>query len=235
MEERPVTRSYLETLATSDLIKMADNLGIDVPPELDRVFIIDEILDICSADDSSVNSAENGLLDTVFTESAPLPRQYNITFIEVMIRDPLWAFVFWELKTQDKEQIEKSPDFEGYYMKVSPIPEEKPDNSSQAESKVFRIPVKPEDTAWYLGLSPTMLGEISQTEQNRFRVDFCADIKGEESVLISSKPVKLPALPHIKGEQCRNQLVRLSGYDDFNIIRNNERLHRSKKVETSHE
>ena len=39
--EQPVTRAYLESLTTSDLIKMADNSGIDIPSELDRIFIIE--------------------------------------------------------------------------------------------------------------------------------------------------------------------------------------------------
>ena len=243
MEEAPITRAFLESLTTYDLIKMADDLGVDMPPDLDRVFVIEEILEISAADKEQVNSAgdgvenetENGFIDTVLVESAPLPKQYNITFIEVMIRDPLWAFVFWEIKTQDKEQIEKSQDFEGYYLKVSPFTAGNTGDFSQAEVKAFKIPVKPEDTAWYLGLSPAMFGEISQTEQNQFTVEFCADIKGEEIVLVTSNPVKLPDMPQVAGEYEANPLACLSGFTDFHIIRNNERLQRQKKVITSHE
>jgi len=239
MEEVLITRPYLESLTTGDLIKLADNLGVDIPCDLDRIFIIEEILEISSIDGESAASAEivaeNGLVDTVLVDSAPLPKQYNITFIEVMIRDPLWAFVFWEIKTQDKEQIEKSPDFEGYYLKVSSVRAGNADNIPQAEAKVFKIPVKPDDTAWYLGLSPVMSGGISQTEQNRFKVEFCAEMKGEELVLVESNPVRLPELPRLPGEQEANPLVNLSGYADFHIIRNTERHQRQKKVETSHE
>ena len=239
MEEVQITRAYLESQTTDDLIKMADNLGVDIPSDLDRDFIIEEILEICSVDEESgnfaENGAENGLLDTVLVETAPLPRQYNITFIEVMIRDPLWAFVFWEIKTQDKEYIEKSQDFEGYYLKVSAVTAGKTESPSREEDKSFRIPVKTDDTAWYLGLSPAMFGEIPQKEHNQFKVEFCAGNKGEETVLASSNPVRLPELPHVTGEQEPNPLACLSGFADFHIIRNNERSLRQKKVEACHE
>lgn len=234
MEEIPVTRAYLESLTTSDLIKMADNLGVDIPSDLDRVLIIGEILDIGSADEESQGSGENGLIDTVLVESVPLPKHYNINFIEIMIRDPFWAFVFWEVKTQDREQIEKSQDFEGYYLKVSPVAE-KTGNSRDTEIKDFRVQVKPEDTAWYLGLSPSMFGEISREIQNRFKVELCAGMKGEEIILAVSNPVKLPELPNLAGVNEANHLVFLSGYEDFHIIRKNERQPRQKKVEAAHE
>jgi len=227
MEEVQITRSYLESLSTAELIKMADNLGVDIPPELDRVFVMEEILEICSPDEESWNPADNGLLDTAPAETAPLPRQYNITFIEVMIRDPLWAFVFWEIKTQDKEQIEKSPDFEGYYLKVSLLQAGKSDCTSSEEIRVFKIPMRPEDTAWYLGLTANIFGEISRTELNQFKVEFCADINGEETVLAVSNPV---SLPQAAAEHEIYPLNHLSGYGDFHIVRNCDRPHRSKKV-----
>ena len=232
MDEVQINRAYLESLTTGDLIKMADNLGVDIPSDLDRIFIIGEILDIYSIDEESVSPSENNLVDTVLVESVPLPKHYNITFIEMIIRDPLWAFVFWEIKAQDKEQIEKLPDFEGYYLKVSPLVNEKTGSSAQTEIKNFRIHVKPDDTAWYLGLSPDMFNEISQTEQNRFKVELCAEIKGEETVLAISAPLRLPELYHAAGEHDANPLIHLSGYADFQVMRNNERQHRQKKVET---
>jgi len=226
MEEFRLTRPYLESLSSAELIKLGDNLGVDIPPELDRVFVIEEILEISLYSDESGDPAENSFLDTAPAETAPLPKQYNITFIEVMIRDPYWAFVFWEIKTQDRELVEKSPDFEGYFLKVQLLPPESSNNPSE-EAAVFRIPMKNEDTAWYLGLSPAMFGGINQAEQNQFKVEFCAELNGEEMVLAVSNPVRLPQAPEADE---LNPLVHLSGYDDFPIIRNSERLHRTKRA-----
>ena len=120
MEEIPLTRAYLESLATGDLIKMADNLGLDIPDNPDRAIVIEELLDN-SSKDGQLASREQEITDLVLTEAVPLSKQYNISFIEVMIRDPLWAFVFWEIKVSDEEQFEKANDFNGYYLKISPL------------------------------------------------------------------------------------------------------------------
>ena len=265
--DTPVTRAYLESLTTSDLNRMADNWGIDIPPDLDRIFIIEELLEITSQDerdaadafasssDESAEPEETKAADS--DESAPLPRQYNITFIEVMIRDPVWAFVFWEIKTADKEQFEKVQDFDGYYLKVSPWtgPVEKPLSAADPSRKenetdgIFTVPVKPEDSAWYLGLAPAMdkvrMGRASPQDQRQYKVELCAGRRGEETVLAVSKPFRLPLLHELPAgsaiqdpcqDACQdpcpdreNPLVRLSGYGDFHILRNNERLFRAKR------
>ncbi|MDR1147291.1 MAG: hypothetical protein LBK66_01525, partial [Spirochaetaceae bacterium] len=38
-------RRYLESLTTRELAALADKAGIDIPPELDRIFIIEAILE----------------------------------------------------------------------------------------------------------------------------------------------------------------------------------------------
>jgi len=236
--DQPVTRAYLESLTTSDLIKMADKFGIDLPSDLDRIFIIEELLGIELPDENeSTNSSDHDLMDSVSLESVPLPRQYNISFIEVMIRDPLWAFVFWEIKAQEKEQYEKAQDFEGYFLKVSPL-EKSPETSagsSRQEKGVFSIPVKSEDSAWYLGLDQAA-ADSGRTEQDQYKVELCAAFRDEEIVIAVSKPVKLPELPVLPSGSEKpdvstygNPLVHLSGYRDFHMLRRIERLPRAKK------
>jgi len=220
---QPVNRAYLESLTTDDLIKMADDWGVDIPFGLDRIFIIEELLDIISEEEDGA-APEPDMVDSGAGESVPLPRQYNITFIEVMARDPLWAFVFWEIKSQDKEQLEKSPEFSGYYLKVTPMV-----NSSG----IFMVPVKPEDTAWYLGFNPPLVtGNNNGSIQ--YKVELCAVLKDNEMVLVASKPFTLPALyelPSGPGKEgvLGNSLGRLSGCEDFHILRNSERLFRTKR------
>ena len=232
MEGIPFTRVYLESLATGDLIKMADALGLDMPDNPDRTFIIEELLDASSRDETgTVDSPEPGTNDPVLVEAAPLSRRYNISFMEVMIRDPLWAFVFWEIKTSDEEQFEKAHDFTGYYQKISPI--ENPDNPAHNESEgVFKIPVKREDTARYLGLTNTAGDGIPLAEQCQYKVEFCAGAGGVENVLAVSSPVRLPWQPVTLPE---NQLARLSGYGDFHVIRKSERALRAKGQISSNE
>jgi hypothetical protein len=218
-----ITRAHLESLTTGDLITMADNLGVDIPVDLDRIFIIEELLEISSIDsDGSGDPEPADMVDTVFVESVPLPKQYNITFIEVMIRDPLWAFVFWEIKSQEKEAFEKAQDFDGYYLKVIP-------SGKSAGKEVFTVPVKPEDTAWYLGLSEN---GASQSD-HQYTIELCVSMSGEETVLAVSSPAKLPELPELPAAEKHrggreSPLIRLSGYGDFHVLRKNERTLRSR-------
>ena len=46
MDDAIITRSYLETLSFSDLKKLADEYGVDVPEDLDRRFLLSELLEI---------------------------------------------------------------------------------------------------------------------------------------------------------------------------------------------
>jgi hypothetical protein len=233
-----LTRVSLESLTTGELVKLADLYGLDIPPDLNRLFIIEELLDIAlsGGDDERQYPLEGALvMESGFRKPVPLPKQYNITFIEVMIRDPLWAFVFWEVKGFDKEIFEKAPDFGGYYLKVSPWEGGGPGNSSAGEEEVFVVPVEIGDTARYLGFSPE--GEAEAGKENRQKVELCAKRGAGEIVLAVSNPFRLPSLPRLPAgrgqeENCpnyKNDLVRLSGCSDFHILRNPDRLHRTKK------
>jgi hypothetical protein len=250
MEEVLLNRTYLESLTTFDLLRLADSHGIDVPPDLDRIFIIEELLEIASLDDTvptesnapaenkfpfdvsdgEANDASAETVTSVQLEPVPLPKQYNISFVEVIIRDPLWAFVFWEIKTSEKEQFEKTQDFNGYSLKVSPWISPVDPSKARANS-FFAVPVKPDDRAWYLGLT----GGIFRENQTLYKVELCAEVKGEETALAVSNPFRLPALPgesrsgRNSAEAPENQLVCLSGMEDFHILRNNERSLRAKK------
>jgi uncharacterized protein len=207
-----------------------------LPNNSDRIFVVEELLDFSSREEGgSSGNNETEITDLVVTESVPLPRQYNITFIEVMIRDPLWAFVFWEIKASEKEQFEKDDNFDGYYLKVSRLDD---NPSGSGNSGLFVVPVRPDDTAWYLSLSPAFEADSSWTDQSQFKVEFCAGVGGIETALAVSSPVRLPYLPelpsagkHEASLACRDELIRLSGYVDFHVLRRNERQLRVKKGE----
>jgi hypothetical protein len=237
MSNSSFTRTGLESLTTGELVKLADFYGLDIPPGLDRLFIIEELLEITLEGEGRGKqsfSEEPLVTDTGFLESVPLPRQYNITFIEVMVRDPLWAFVFWEIKTFDKEIFEKAPDFGGYYLKVSPW--ESGGNFPRAKGEgVFTVPVETGDTARYLSFPPE--GDAEGQKENPQKVELCARRDIEEFVLAVSDPFRLPSLPLLpvgpeQEEHCKrykNPLVRLSGCGDFHILRNPDRFFRLKR------
>ncbi|MDR2020797.1 MAG: DUF4912 domain-containing protein [Treponema sp.] len=217
MNDLRITEPYLESLTTKELIELADTLGLDIPPGLERIFIIEELLDF-SAEQDEEEESPAVLTEIGFLESVPLPKQYNITFIEVMLRDPLWAFVFWEIKTHDREYYENHSDFAGYQIRVSPLGLPR----HEAEAASFAVSVENEDTAWYLGFPPDHSG--------LFKVDLCALRGGTVLVLASSDSFRLPKLLHSPaGAYDENPLIRLSGAEDFQVLRSADRLSRSRR------
>ncbi|MDR1575382.1 MAG: DUF4912 domain-containing protein [Treponema sp.] len=229
--EPHLTRPYLESLSADELVKLADGFGIDIPPGLERIFIIEELLAFRFADEFG---AEDDLEDSPdFTEAAALPRRYNISYIEVMIRDPLWAFVFWEVKGHDRELYEKAPDFGGYRLKVLPLSEDAPSPGRRSGTdweNSFTVPVGADDNAWYLGFPPA---------EGRYMVELCV-LQGEKEMpLIFSRPFKMPRLLEMPSRKSglpgdiqdiyNNPLACLSGARDFAIIRNADRLARDKR------
>jgi hypothetical protein len=227
-EELWMDRPFLESLTTNELIKLADNQGIDIPPGLDRTIVIEELLETME------NGAENADRKTPLplTEkhqgtTALLPKQYNINYIEVLIRDPLWVFAFWEINTHDREIHERGPDFSGYYLRVVSSP------WIVKQDSFFTVQVGTEDSAWYLGFPPS---------GGSFKVELCVMRKDKLAVLAVSKPFRLPKLLEplesrdsgaaenslesksigapVFGSPPDNPLLRLSGVDDYKILRN---------------
>ncbi|MCL2602175.1 MAG: DUF4912 domain-containing protein [Treponema sp.] len=251
--EQPPDRAYLESLTTSALIKAADNLGIDIPPDLDRILIINELLEIAYSGALAVehtahadtttnvnNTADSNVATTEENDSAasqqheiepvPLPKRYNITYIEVFVRDPFWAFVFWEIKSQDKEQLENADGFESYYLKVLP------DGATSANAEgVFTVPVGVDDTGRYLGMTPISKKATAENErQFRYKVELCAGTTEGETVLAVSNPFSLPLIHEVPaGSEARrftaeNPIALLSGYEDFHVVRRAERVPRKR-------
>jgi hypothetical protein len=237
VEELWLDRSFLESLTTNELIKLADNQGIDIPPGLDRTIVIEEILEtLGDAAENADSKPPLPLTEKHQGTTAPLPKQYNINYIEVLIRDPLWAFAFWEINTHDREIHERAPDFGGYYLRVVSS------NGSVNKDSSFTVQVGIGDSAWYLGFPPS---------GGSFKVELCVMRKDESVVLAVSKPFKLPKLLEplenrdsagmensaaikgirspVSGSPRGNPLLYLSGVDDYKILHNTVRSSRLPK------
>jgi len=221
-----VTRAALESLSTDELIKKADSYGIDIPAGLERIFIIEEIL-VCvnlelpeKTDDLEVNPS--------YSESVLIPKQYNISYIDVIIRDPLWAFVFWEIRVHDRETHENAPDFNGYCLRVIPLNDDYEDERKQERmtEDSFIVSVRPQDNARYIGFA-----ERSSFNSRRYIIKLNAIRGNSEVSIISSQPFILPKL--FDNEDIanlnKNPLIHLSGVQGLHITKNTDRLSRTKR------
>jgi hypothetical protein len=224
VEELRLNRPFLESLTTAELIKLADRTGIDVPPGLERIVIIEELLE--TTDEAAAEKTTSFPLEERRppASTAPLPRHYNISYVNVLVRDPLWAFAFWEVNAHDKEIHEKASDFGGYYLRVESDPLPGDSRAQAAENSSFTVQVGTGDSAWYLGFSPS---------GGNFKVELCAMRREESVVLAVSRPFRLPNMLEPLGNRysraSHNPLLRLSGIDEFRIIHNISRSSRLPK------
>jgi len=226
-----VSRSRLDGLSTDELVKLADSNGIDIPPGLERIFIIEEILEVVNAESDDTPGIED---NPDYSETVLLPKQYNISFIEVIIRDPFWVFVFWEVKGHDREIHENANDFKGYFLRVIQLDSEgkerRPEFSinNTRDENPFTVLIDIEDSARYIGFA----GQPgSSNEASCYAIKLGVFRGSQEIIITSSAPFFLPKASEddVIAEMSRNNLIRLSGVQDLSITKNTNRHSRIKR------
>ena len=108
MKKEFLSRQYLESVSTANLITIADDYGIDIPDDLNRKFIIEELLDIQEESLSHEEKEEEEMKEDDKAVLNTLPKSYNHTKINAVLRNPAWAFVFWDIKESDITALKKS-------------------------------------------------------------------------------------------------------------------------------
>jgi hypothetical protein len=203
-----LSRANLEGLTIQELVAIADRYDIDIPPDLDWNFVIEALLESNLESDAEEKDGTS-LVETAIPGAVPLPTHYNITFIDVLTRDPMWVFAFWEIKEQDKETCEGVPGFGGYFLRVVPVDVE--------DEQPFTITVGEGDSAWYVGIP---------VPGCCYKVELCARQTESAAILATSRefrPPKLLKLQDLRRMAGENPLLGLSGAEDFQVLRNVER------------
>lgn len=117
MESLSLSRKYLESLSSVDLVSLADEYGIDIPENLTRRFIIGELLE------AAEEANEKNFADLQENDSAAiakeLPLSYNETQISVVMRNPVWCYVYWDIKETDLRAIQSVPSFITMLLRIS--------------------------------------------------------------------------------------------------------------------
>lgn len=109
MREDTINRAYLETLSFSDLVRLADEYGVDVPIDLDRRFLIAELLELS---EESNGLDDEMIVDTNSSDNSEikLPNNYNETQVTGILRNPAWLFVFWNISDNDLAKLKDNPE-----------------------------------------------------------------------------------------------------------------------------
>lgn len=182
MENMNLSRIYLETLTTADLVSLADEYGIDIPEGLSRRFIIGELLETI---DEPQNSADDDddlvVVETIPVEqSATLPKSYNETQITALLRNPAWIFTYWDLNEADEREVKQTKSFTSFVLRVLYFA----NMEDEKTLEVYDIPVGNDDKDRYVFLSQT---------EKIVRIDLVAEFKNvKPRVLARSKKIEIP-------------------------------------------
>lgn len=112
MKNTLITKTQLESMPTRDLVLLADEYSIDIPESLNRRFIISELLEIAEEQNKRI---EDDLSDDAssFTFYEDLPKNFNETYIGSIMRNPLWCFVYWDIRNSEFKELTQNPSFLG--------------------------------------------------------------------------------------------------------------------------
>jgi hypothetical protein len=159
-----VVRRFLSDASYEALLRLADTYGAEVPESVTRdelEEIVQEAEDEWYAEhresnshpvrigESKYNIQVSGMQDPA-QEEVELPDSYNETRIVLMLRDPSWAFAYWDIRDSDRTAFQRSDSFEGLTIRVFLLPD--PNAGSGEASETFDIPITLIDNRWYINL-----------------------------------------------------------------------------------
>jgi len=110
------TKSYLQTLSTDALLQIAESQGVFLSADITRRLIIGELLD---------NQEIDGDQDFADTDTAAsqsdmltLPQSYNVTQIQVLLRNPMWFFAFWDFHECLFTKLTHAKNFSHFFLRI---------------------------------------------------------------------------------------------------------------------
>ena len=189
MKKNAITRAYLESLSFADLLALADTYGIDVPDNLNRRFLIGELLDVArEADDEPTDMIIAREEGEIPAPGASLPESYNMTQIGAVLRSPAWIYVYWDIGESDIRSLQKHGEYT-IFLRVCSFADRtdiKPDDA-------YDVQIAPADTSEYL---------LCPAGKKIIRIELAASVKTGTIVLASSGVLEIPRssklLAHIR-------------------------------------
>ena len=216
MNEDNLSREYLESISTAELIALADRYGLDIPENLTRRFIIGELLEVAEELKEEEIKEDVIVTEKNVTELQDLPVSYNETKIRAILHNPAWAFVFWDmLSTITGEEQKEKPELYLHVCIFNSAEEEKP-------SDVFDIKAAfpcgeqyimlPETTkAFAIELRVKKQGGPSKGETAAFTNKI--EIPQERKEVLNIKPGEKPEVPPLVLLSGISELIREQHWD----------------------
>jgi len=224
----PVNVDKLNDLSMEALYALAEKMGLDLPPGLERAAVQETLVEALEEDhedrrvdrdapvhveEKKYSGSELDDFDASLDAAPCIERRYNETSVRVLVRDPAWAFAYWDVKDEDRDRYEADPDFSGYFLRVVEEP-----RAEGSPADHFDIAVGDEDVQWYLNLPD---------QDSRYRIDICVRLGARQKALARSNVVRTPraslSRPVAELGSRTAELLRLSGIRGLHIEPEDER------------
>jgi len=165
-----MTEERLHSFPLMELKKIADEIGVEITGSCketikDRQAIISLILEAYRETKSEREEQNNfpikvegkkyeitrdGEVCRYEKYEYPIPAGYDETKVVLMVRDPHWAFTYWEIKKAKAREIKAYSEFESLLLRVYEVDKEELSYSDTGSS--FDIPIQFTDNSWYIYL-----------------------------------------------------------------------------------
>lgn len=163
-----MTRERLAGLSEELLHKLADKLDVDIPDDAEPGELVDLVSDALEEARADHNESNNNAmrveerkyelarffsekdLSPVDDDENDLPERYNETRMHLMVRDPAWAFCYWDVRDEQLVSVTADPEFEELILRIVEMDSLSFDDHTVVDS--FEIPVRLNDKSRYINL-----------------------------------------------------------------------------------
>ncbi len=244
-------RTQLAELSLEALYGFAQQHDLDATPEMSKQDLIELIAEEMEEDELERELSDNhpvkieqmkyDLLGATkfasmppFGEELSLPEVYNETRIIVLLRDPAWAFAYWDIHDGTLQELLNDDEFEELFLRVVELQERSAGSRSSHANRnnhannrenlkavaSFDIPVQPSDGSWYIHLPK---------QGTYYRIDLLSRIGGKTSRLALSNIIAVPSgnLAFNGDDELadrNDQILALSGLNKLDVTTYGDRL-----------
>ena len=157
-------RDQLASLSDDALRDMARREGFEVPQNVARILVIDFLLEVLADEYEEKESLNNDSVqiqkikyDLPYTEKyaeesgeAAFPERYNDTRLVLMLRDPFWAYAYWDIRGGTLKSVKRENDAETVVLRVLRLKGPAPEPGAVVDS--FDIPLGLTDSSRYINI-----------------------------------------------------------------------------------
>lgn len=159
-----MTEERLQLLPEDFLREIAVKEGISFEGSIDKQELIELILEAIEEDREEKKLANNPAMrikerkfDNTLNEQFdfeedqyPLPEKYNETKIMMLLRDPAWAYTYWDIKESDIDAVKVGAAEGTLLLRVYEL--RAPEKQKSNINDFFDIPLSMDDNSWYINL-----------------------------------------------------------------------------------